>query len=777
VVGRLRTLAGIATLALVSWSPAPGQERTTPIGIEDILGTRSIPWSARVSLSPDGKAVAYVAKGEHDARRQGRPVADGVSGWAAGADIWIADVGTGASTNITGGKGSSWGPVWSPSGSHLAFVSDRNGPVRPWLWAQANGELRQAAEVVAIPRGYGTDDIHWAPDGRRFCVKVLPEGMTADPAVPSVVAGDGAPGNRDATRPTVVVRSFTPANSPDAVAPPAGGEDLNRFRVDIASVEVSGGRFKRVVVGARPLEYWVSPGGEEIAYTNLKAFGSRKDDLFENIVDLIVVPLSGGPARTVAGDVGLATSFAVAWSPDGGALAYTNSSGECCFVPAAGGPPLKAAISRREFGDRAPLWDAEGRSVYLHDKHAVWRVAASDGTASEVAQLTEKTIVQVVATGGGGTNMGRVGGGTRVWSPDAGRSLVISTHDARSKRVGFARMDARTGRISWLIEEDKYYGLPPYFNVNTDATSDGRSMVYLAQDARHSDDVWMLSGDLTRPRRVTTLNPSLERAERGTNRIIDWHDLDGRTLQGGLLLPARYREGGRYPLVVVVYGGHLGSNDVNRFGFSNVATGTFNMQLLASRGYAVLVPDAPVRPGRALEDLAKAVLPGVEKVVSLGIADPDRIGVMGHSYGGYGAMCLLVQTTRFKAAVVRSGFANLVGVYGSLGGDGSAAGTWSAEVQGGMRGSPWQFRDRYIENSPLFRLDRIESPVLLVHGSSDNAFLADEIFVGLRHLGKEVVYAKYGGEGHMQVNWDYANRIDSISRIIDWFDSHLKRER
>jgi dipeptidyl aminopeptidase/acylaminoacyl peptidase len=771
MTGALRILLGMVALVLVPLVRASGQEQSSPFKIEDALGTRSIPWSARVALSPDGKFVAYVAKSDHAPQGPDRPHSVGVSGWVVGADVVLVEVETGKMTDLTRRMGSNWGPVWSPDGSYLAFLSDRGGHVCPWLWERATGGLRVAAEVAAVPRGYGTDDIHWAPDGRRFFIKVLPEGMPPEASAPS---GDSGAGARDANRPAVVVRAFKPGKSPEAVTPRVGGEDLGKFLVDIVSVEVLGGKVNRVVRGSRPLEYWTSPDGEHLAYANLKKFGAREGDLFENVADLIVVPFSGAPVRTVAVDIGQATPFAVAWSPDGKTLAYTTSKGECFFVSAGGGQVLKSKAARREFGDRAPLWDAESRSVFVHDKHAFWRVAASDGAATRVADLSEKTIIQVVATGGGGTNMGRVGGGTQVWSPDTGRSIVVSTHDEKSKRVGFVRVDTKTGAASVLVEEDKYYGLPPLLNVNTDATPDGRSLVYVAQDSRHPEDVWMLSGDLTRPRRVTALNPRIDGAELGASRLIEWRDLDGRTLKGGLLLPTRCREGERYPLVVVVYGGHLGSEDVNRFGFTNVATGTFNMQLLASRGYAVLVPDAPVRPGKALEDLAKTVLPGVERVVDLGIADPYRIGIMGHSFGGYSVMCLLVQTNRFKAAVVRSGFANLPGVFGSLSEDGSDSGIWWAEVQGGMRGNPWKYRERYVENSPIFLLDRVETPVLLTHGAADNAFLADEIFVGLRHLGKEVEYAKYSGEGHLQSQWSFANKRDSIDRSVRWFDDHLR---
>jgi dipeptidyl aminopeptidase/acylaminoacyl peptidase len=142
-------------------------------------------------------------------------------------------------------------------------------------------------------------------------------------------------------------------------------------------------------------------------------------------------------------------------------------------------------------------------------------------------------------------------------------------------------------------------------------------------------------------------------------------------------------------------------------------------------------------------------------------------------------LSLIVQTKMFKAVVAADGYGSIMGQYGEMGKDGS---TYAVSVeeqgQGLMGGPPWQFRERYIENSPVFYLDRVETPLLLVHGAEDNAvasFLADEVFVGLRRLGKEVVYAKYQKESHDPQVWSYENRLDYARRVIAWFDEHLKK--
>jgi dipeptidyl aminopeptidase/acylaminoacyl peptidase len=225
---------------------------------------------------------------------------------------------------------------------------------------------------------------------------------------------------------------------------------------------------------------------------------------------------------------------------------------------------------------------------------------------------------------------------------------------------------------------------------------------------------------------------------------------------------------------VRVYGGTKGS-EVRAYYFGLEGAGFSNMQMLATRGYAVLYPDIPQRVGTPMRDIAAAVLPAVDKVIELGIADPERLGVFGQSYGGYSTISLLVQTSRFKGALMSAGLADLVSNYGTFSG-GSASGIgWSETGQALMVGTPWEYRERYLENSPIFYLDRVTTPLLIVHGDRDEAVSVaqgDEVFVGLRRLGKEVEYRRYGGEGH--VPQGRANVADYWNAVIGWFDRWVK---
>jgi dipeptidyl aminopeptidase/acylaminoacyl peptidase len=229
--------------------------------------------------------------------------------------------------------------------------------------------------------------------------------------------------------------------------------------------------------------------------------------------------------------------------------------------------------------------------------------------------------------------------------------------------------------------------------------------------------------------------------------------------------------------VVWVYPNIAQSDALNQFGFVDLI-GLGTMQLFATRGYAVFLPDAPTNLGTGAADLMKSVLPGIDRLIEIGIADPDRIGIIGHSNGGYSVLALVVQTTRFSAAIVGDGLADWIATYGAMSSDGDAFAIAVAEAGGtGLGGTPWQARDRYIENSPVFYLDRVQTPIFIFHGSEDSAVpvhLGDEIFVDLRRLGKTVTYARYVGENHSPDTWKIENRTDLAERIITWFDKYLK---
>ncbi len=546
----------------------------------------------------------------------------------------------------------------------------------------------------------------------------------------------------------------------------------------MALIDVATGSIEHFTKDSKPLGYWFSPDGKYFAYTTMAGTEPNTQQI---IYRLAVVDIAGKSEKTIVDKVHQDYGISVSWSPDSRSLAFLTSGqkakGDCYLVSVDGGEPVNLTEGTHpSFGDdhRAPLWDASGQFIYLMSAEnygllgsdSIWRASVRDYSFATVARIPHRVILELLGPSTTG----------RIWSPDGGRSIVAGVRDEATKQVGFYKVDTSSGSATKLSEDDSYFGRDLIFNE--DVSNDGKTIVFASQDAQHPEDIWAVGGDFSGRHRISNINPVLKSESFGKSRVIEWHSTDGELLHGALLLPAGYQQGKRYPLIVNPYGGSYRSETVNRFGLSG--SGVENLQILASRGYAVLLPDTPLHEGSPMSDLVKTVIPGVDRVVDLGIADNDRLGVMGHSYGGYSTLSLIVQTTRFRAAVDSAGPADLISNYGKMDSTGAAGAIgWSETGQGKMMGTPWQFRDRYIANSPIFFLDRVQTPLLIVQGALDDTVphqQAEEVFVGLRRLNKEVVYALYGGEEHWEGTWGLANAIDYWTRVIDWFDGHLKSD-
>jgi dipeptidyl aminopeptidase/acylaminoacyl peptidase len=169
-------------------------------------------------------------------------------------------------------------------------------------------------------------------------------------------------------------------------------------------------------------------------------------------------------------------------------------------------------------------------------------------------------------------------------------------------------------------------------------------------------------------------------------------------------------------------------------------------------------------------------LAAADAVVAQGYADPSRLGVMGGSLGGYSVCCVVTRCDRFRAAVAVSSFCDLVSFVLYAKGNELLGAPW---VEGGilrLGATLWEDPQKYIENSPVFRLDRVETPLLLVHGTADAACpvtQAEEMYAGLLRLGKVAALARYEGEGHDPDEWSAENHADFRTRVIRWFDRFL----
>src|ERR1044072_5579646 len=730
-------------LLLFSVVAASAQSLPQPLPVETASLAKSFA-PVEFDISPDGAWVAYALIDPRRRKIQGLPgdqwkffTCTGAPYALANTDLLISNIKTGQTISINSGQGANWGPRWSPDGKSLAFYSDRSGKTHVWIWERSSGKLRALTTAFAHAR-LQFEKIFWRSDGRQVLTKIA---SSLDDCF------DGTT-NREPFDPSA--RSVYASESPALKLPPY----TDSFRGDLALVDTRTGHVKRVVRQEKIVAYSLSPNGDRVVYASPTQLKPNNPFLFT--YDLSVVSLSNGQTERVTDFSPGLPSLPASWSPDGQTLAYI-SDGEC-FIWSRGKQPRKVfSIASARF-IQTPLWDKQGQVIYALAENKIGRIPTNDAKATAITNTWNRQIRSIVSRHDR----------QQIWSPD-GESIYVDTNNAVTKQEGYYQVDLRTGEFSRALEAD--ISITSFLSG---VSPDDEFLVYAAQTATQELNLWATNRDFTNRRQLTRINPDLERYPAGEARLIDYSTADGKKLQATLLLPVNYQSDRRCPLVAWVYGGSMLSGNVNRYGGSG--NEHYNLQLLSSRGYAVLLPDTPRAMGTPMQDLAKTVLPGVDKAIEMGIADPDRLGVMGTSYGGYSTLALLVQTTRFKAAVMDVGFGNLSSKYGAMLKSGVPLGVgWAEEGQGRMGGPPWQFPERYVQNSPVFFLNKIETPLLISQGGLDVAPAeAEEIFVGLRALGKKVVYVQYEYEGHGVEH--PGNRIDQWNRILEWFGSHLSAE-
>ncbi|HQU55264.1 MAG TPA: prolyl oligopeptidase family serine peptidase, partial [Saprospiraceae bacterium] len=196
----------------------------------------------------------------------------------------------------------------------------------------------------------------------------------------------------------------------------------------------------------------------------------------------------------------------------------------------------------------------------------------------------------------------------------------------------------------------------------------------------------------------------------------------------------------------------------------------------ASNGYVIFNPNIPYKIGYPGESAFNAVMSGVTALLNSGFIDPDRVGVQGHSWGGYQIAQLITRTKLFRCAEAGAPVVNMFSAYGGIRwGSGMSREFQYEHTQSRIGGTIWEYPLRYFENSPLFFLDKIETPVLIMHNDNDSAvpwYQGIEFFTGLRRLNKPAWMLNYNGEPHWPTKWQ--NRVDFQHRMAQFFDHYLQ---
>ncbi len=402
-------------------------------------------------------------------------------------------------------------------------------------------------------------------------------------------------------------------------------------------------------------------------------------------------------------------------------------------------------------------WVDGERAVLIHDKYDVWQFPTNGG---EPVNLTR-------GEGRAARKIYRVLRVDRDQESFPRNSTVyLTSFDEARKNFGFYSTRADRGGLELLLEDDKKFEFLA-------RAEDADVYLFTREDYDEFPDLWVSRAGFDRPSKITDVNPQIEEFAWGHSMLIEYESLDGITLHGAVILPGDYEEGVTYPVLTYFY--RFFSQRLHEFN-EPVINHRPSFPVYASNGYIVFLPDVRFEVGRPGQSALKSVVPGVRKLVELGLADPDRLGLHGHSWSGYTTAFIVTQTDIFAAAVAGAPVSNMTSAYGGIRWGSGLARQFQYEMgQSRLSGSLWEARQDYIENSPLFYADRMNTPLLIMHGDEDEAvpwYQSIEYYLALRRNGKNAIFLQYRGEPHHPR--EYANKLDYSIRMRQFFDHYLK---
>jgi dipeptidyl aminopeptidase/acylaminoacyl peptidase len=349
------------------------------------------------------------------------------------------------------------------------------------------------------------------------------------------------------------------------------------------------------------------------------------------------------------------------------------------------------------------------------------------------------------------------------------KPLVLQAYGEWTKKSGWWVREP-DGRLRPLVYDD--HGFDGLARAER-----GSRVIFTRQTFEESPDVWSAPdvGAVAQAARVTNANPQLAEYAWGKRVLVEFTSGKGQRLHGTLTLPANYEPGKKYPMIVYFY--ERLSQNMHQFSMP-VYDDRPHFSTYASNGYLIFMPDIVYEEGRPGSSALDCVTSGVKKVVELGYADPQHIGIQGHSWGGYESSFLITQTDMFKAAVIGAPPANLVSMYDQLyknTGTANAGIFEIGQVRMGEDKNPWTAHELYESQSPVHHVQDIKTPFLILQGTDDGAvdwLQGVELYNAARRFGKNVIFLSYPGENHHLAKKE--NTKDFQIRMKQYFDHYLK---
>jgi dipeptidyl aminopeptidase/acylaminoacyl peptidase len=406
-------------------------------------------------------------------------------------------------------------------------------------------------------------------------------------------------------------------------------------------------------------------------------------------------------------------------------------------------------------------WTRDGSSVLIYDRYDIWDCRADGSSAINITQgAGRKSRLQFRIV-----RFETDDPATR-WI-DPAKPLLLRAENDFTHETGFYTTSIAAGTAPRkLILEAKNFASPI-------KARDADVYVTAASSFSEYPDLLVTDGTFRQFKKVSDADPQMAGLLWGTAEIVRFNNVDGVPLQATLYKPENFDPKKKYPLLVYIY--ERLTQNANNF----IEPRPYNVispSVYVSNGYLVLEPDIAYRVGYPGQSALDCVLPAIQAVVNRGFVNERAIGIQGHSWGGYQIAYMITRTNRFRAAAAGAPVSDMISAYdGIRWGPGTPRQFQYERTQSRIGGSVWQYPLRYIENSPIFAADRVNTPLLMIHNDADDAvpwYQGIEYYLALRRLNKEVYMFTYNGEPHNLRR--RADQKDYALRLQQFFDYYLK---
>jgi len=675
-------------------------------------------------------------------------------------------------------KASFSAPAWAKNSSRAAFAAavkkDKDDPGRAALvlWDGASDRITVVEPDSAALTGWEIplkSSLEWSADGKRLFLGLRPSTGLADPvaAAADKPAAEAAPVDLFDFAAILKKREVDVWHVNDPLINPQQKKEWAKNRERTYTAVYDPERKRLVPLASPEMAEVRIPDNPKVALGRDSRPYLKEITWDGEYADYYLVDLASGARRRILSRFGDEPVL----SPGGKYAAYfENGHWFLLDVRTGAARNLTAGLDVPFFDDEddrpaapravgLPAWLEDDTAVLLSDTRDLWLIPTE---AEGVSPLN--------LTAGEGRKQNRSFAVVPT-DPDRksfrrGERLILSSYHHRDKNGGFYAATIGTSGVARLLEEKKKF-------VFKAAAKNAGTILFTREDYREFPDLWTADPAFSAPRKLSNANPQIGEFAWGEAELVEWASADGRPLQGVLIKPGNYEPGRRCPVLVYYY--ELSSQRLYEFN-QIVVNHRPCFPVYASHGYGVFLPDIRFEIGRPGLSAVKCLVPGVQKLIDLGIADPKAIGLHGHSWSGYETAYVVTQTDIFAAACAGAPVGNMTSAYNGIRWESGLARQFQYEKDQSRIGSSlWERRDLYLENSPVFYADRIKTPLLLMHGDEDGAVpwqQSIELYLSLRRLGKDGIFLQYRGEPHHPRK--YANKLDYSIKLMEFFDHYLK---